>query len=108
MTTRDEILTEASRHCDAVWGYIVRIREGDESALDDGDAYLAGLKAYGPPGMYGVVMQLLEKGTGISWETIRATPLTLRCSCVLIPGHTSPDLTARRIPNPLCDVHKGS
>lgn len=108
MMTREQVLTEASRHCDVVWGFIVRIRQGDIEALAEADTYLGEVRAFAePPGIYGVVMQLLERACGVSWETIRDTPLPV-CSCLLIPGHTAPDLTARRIPNPQCAVHKRS
>ncbi len=103
--TREEILAEASRHCDYTWQCIVRIRNGDTSAFDDGDTYLGHVKAFGPAGMYDVVMQLLQATIGISWDTIRSTPLTLLCTCVVIPGHMSPDFETRRIPNPLCARH---
>jgi len=62
---------EAVHHCETVWALVPAIRQGDRLALVAADIYLRDVKDTSGQGMHDVVMKMIERAAGISWEAIR-------------------------------------
>ncbi|GLZ29906.1 hypothetical protein Lesp02_20960 [Lentzea sp. NBRC 105346] len=65
----ESIRNEAIEHCELVWPLLVQGRI-DDSKIDQANDYLGALASHSRL-MHDIVILMIERATGVSWDAIR-------------------------------------